>query len=299
MFGNGLEVQGDPGRPGARGPGQPGLGPGRVGRSRAERHQDHGRRGSVAGRVRRRWRAASEAGQQLARRFGGLDHVGEPGLARRVWFLTAAGAAVRVVDVRPGRRRQELPARGRRELGRRAVPPVDGRERRGRRAGLRLLPRRPPGRLARVVNFLDRGWLTRRRRSSTATAWSRGRTSTTTTSSPPREDAGARAPGGAPQFELDHFGKAGLVAAARRGSCAPGTRTSPTRGRSTGRPTRPRRSTSPATSTTTSRRRPIGFTPAAGNFSAAGGDPVLLQRAGRRRHRRRASPTAATSTTRT
>ena len=37
-----------------------------------------------------------------------------------------------------------------------------------------------------------------------------------------------------------------------------------------------RRSTSPATSTTTWPRPPIRFTPAAGNFSASGGDPVML-----------------------
>ena len=82
--------------------------------------------------------ASSKAGSSASTVWSNHDY------AKRVWFLTAAGSASGLVDLRPDLRRR-LPARRRRRHRPGALPPLELRQRHRRRARLRQLPGCPQG----------------------------------------------------------------------------------------------------------------------------------------------------------
>ena len=195
--------------------------------------------------------------------------------AKKVWFLTASG-------LRPRGRRTSRPARaaptstssthatGAILFRRSTVDKADGDA-----YVYDNYPGAAKGGKARVVNLIKRGWLTKKStflNGNSVVTWDDlnddNQVNPGETTQVPGNKKGAT-------FPLKKFGKS--VSASARPSSARGTRTPPILVEDQpSRPTPPRRSTWPATTTTTWPRPPIGFTARAGNFSAAGGDPVLL-----------------------
>ena len=186
----------DPGRPRARGPGQPGL---RPGRARSPFRAAPSPPGAGHG-PRRRWRHGRQRGHRRApvraqRRVVNHD------FAKRVWFLTPQGLRPgwstyvstgraryqHVIDARPGR----------------CSPPLDRSTRTTATRSSTTTTRAPPRAASPVVNLIDQGGCPRTPPGCTATTSSPGPTSTTTTPSNPTRRR--RCPGTRPaQFTLDH-----------------------------------------------------------------------------------------------
>ena len=208
--------------------------------------------------------------------------------AQRVWFLTPQG-------LRPGwstyvqAGRAGLPARHRRQRRARccsATSNTDDAD--GDALVYDNYPGAAKGGTPRVVNFYrPRAGSARRARSSRATSWSPGPTSTTTTSHPADEKTPVPGTRQRRPVQAEHVrqGRLGLCSAHFVCTWDPDMR-----GLVADQPERP---TSPTAFYLASNfhdylaKPPIGFTPAAGNFSRRGRRPGAAQRAGRRRHRRR------------
>ena len=196
--------------------------------------------------------------------------------AQRVWFLTPQG-------LRPGWSTYVQTSAGAYQhvidaaTGHGAVPALEHRRRQRRRLRLRQLPGRRQGRQAEGRQLLSsRGWLKQERHVPQGLErHGVRRTSTTTTRIQKREKTpvpGTKSGATVPAEEVRPEGVGLLPARAS----APGTRTSP----SSWRTNRNEATTNGFYLASNFHdylaKPPIGFTPAAGNFSANGGDPVLL-----------------------
>ena len=283
-------------------PGQPGLRTGRAGPGRAERHPDHRRRRTVtrprptsaAGPPPRQRSAVRAPAPAAATTWANHDY------AQRVWFLTPQGlrpgwstyvqaggakSYQHVVDASSGAvlfRRSTVASADGDAL---VYDNYPGARRGGYAAGGQLPRPRLADEAAHVPQRRQRDRVDRRQRRQRAVRR--------------REDAGPRHPAAARSSSSTTSARPPPALCSARFVCTWNPHVAGLVAGRTGRPTPHRRSTSPATSTTTWRRRPIGFTASGRQLLPRRWRPRAAQRARRRRHRRRLSRRATTSTTRT
>ena len=196
-------------------------------------------------------------------------------VARRVWFLTPQGlrpAWATYVQAGGAKSYQHVvdASSGAVLFRRSTVASAEGDAR-----VYDYYPGAPRGGSARVVNFLDQGWLTRRRtflNGDSVVAWTDVNDDNELSADEKTPVPGTRRRA---QFRLDHFGKAASSSCSSRFVCTWNPHVA-----DSWRVNRKADATQAFYLASNFHdylaRRPIGFTARAGNFSRAGGDPVLL-----------------------